>query len=88
MTNPRINKLLEQARDLTLEERRELCELLRQQVELDRAAGEEQRLDQLLLSRRIVRSRPRGKDPDRFNRWQPVQLEGKPLSETIIEERR
>jgi hypothetical protein len=31
---------------------------------------------------------PRGKDIERFRRWQPVPIQGKPLSETIIEERR
>ncbi len=88
MANPRIDRLLEEARALTPEERRELGELLRQQAESERTAGQEQRLDQLLLSRGIVRTKSRGKDPSRFNRWQPVRLEGKPLSDTIIEERR
>lgn len=31
---------------------------------------------------------PKGKDIERFRRWQPVAIKGKPLSETIIEERR
>lgn len=88
MTNARINKLLEEARALTPEERRELGEMLRQEAELDRAADHEQRLDRLLLNRGFVRSRPPGKDAGRFRRWRPIRIEGNPLSETIIEERR
>jgi len=88
MSNPKIDRLLDEARRLTPEERRELGELLRQQNEDDRAVGGEQRLDQLLVGRGLVRSKPQGKDPSRFHRWQPIQIEGKPLSETIIEERR
>jgi hypothetical protein len=41
-------------------------------------------------TRIIAQRRPKPTDADiaRFNAWKPVPINGKPLSETIIEERR
>ncbi len=46
-------------------------------------------LDRLLLERGIISSIPtRRSSPEEFRNWKRVKVEGKPISETIIEERR
>lgn len=44
--------------------------------------------EQDLISRGLLRAVPQGKDLARFRAWLPAQIDGKPLSQTIIEERR
>jgi len=47
------------------------------------------RLRQALVARGLLEPQPpHGKDPERFRNWRPVVIQGKPLSQTIIEERR
>jgi hypothetical protein len=53
--------------------------------------SKEEQLARALLERGIItqiRPKPTEADIARFNAWQPVPIMGKPLSETIIEERR
>jgi hypothetical protein len=48
-----------------------------------------QRLRKELADRGLLQSQPpAGKGLEQFRQWQPIAVEGKPLSETIIEERR
>lgn len=56
---------------------------------LDRARGEDEPSpEQSLIARGLLRAIPQGKDSARFRARRPAQIEGKPLSQTIIEERR
>jgi hypothetical protein len=49
----------------------------------------ELRFQERLVSAGLLKEvRPRRRDQRAFDRFQPVRVEGKPLSETIIEERR
>jgi len=50
-----------------------------------------EQLDQLLLERGVIsqiRPKPTAEDVARHRSWKPIPITGKPLSQTIIEERR
>jgi hypothetical protein len=83
--------LLEEAKSLTLEERRQLRNLLDHPQAEQAPLCKEEHLARLLLERGIIiRTRPNPTEADiaRFNTWKPVPIQGKSLSATIIEERR
>ena len=91
MVSPNVNRLLEEAKNLTLDERRQLRNLLDEPTADQAALGKEGQLARVLLQRGIIsRIRPKATEADiaRFEAWKPVPIKGKPLSETIIEERR
>ena len=91
MVSPNVNRLLEAAKTLTLDERRQLRSLLDEPSAEQPALSKEEHLARVLLERGIItRIRPKPTEADiaRFNAWKPVPINGKPLSETIIEERR
>ena len=78
MVSPNVNRILQEMQGLSDAERQELRGLLE-----DRSAR------QALVERGLLEMRtPRGKDLERFRCWQPIPIKSKPLSETIIEERR
>ena len=89
MVSANVSKVLEETMRLSLDERSQLLALL--------SAGEAQRplteaeIDGLLIRRGIMLAspvKPTAEDLARAEAWQPVAIHGKPLSETIIEERR
>jgi hypothetical protein len=91
MVSPNVNRLLEEVKTLTLDERRELRSLLDEPAIAQPELSKEAHLAGVLLERGIItRIRPKPTEADiaRFNAWKPVPIEGKALSETIIEERR
>jgi hypothetical protein len=89
MVSPNVNNILKATQALSDAE----CEELRRRLD-ERAATQPESTKQDLLRQALVErgllepSPPRGKDPERFRRWQPIPIAGKPLSETIIDERR
>lgn len=91
MVSPNVTRVLEEAKTLSLEERQQLRQMLeRLPVDKPKLSKGEQ-LDQLLLQRGVIsRIPPNATEADiaRFRAWKPVPIEGKPLSETIIEDRR
>lgn len=90
MVSPNVNGLLEEAKNLTLDERRQLRSMLDDPM-AEPALSKEEHLARVLLERGIIsRIRPKPSEADiaRFEAWKPVPIKGKPLSETIIEERR
>jgi hypothetical protein len=89
MVSQRVTKVLEETKRLTLEERRQLLTLLN--------AGEargplgDAELDALLIQKGLMSASPAtatAEDIASAEAWKPVAIQGKPLSETIIEERR
>jgi uncharacterized protein YaaW (UPF0174 family) len=88
MVSANVNRILQEVRELSEQEQQELKRLLEQRSPQLTNTKREQ-LRQQLLSQGIISHIARGaKDAERFRRWHPVAIKGKPLSETIIEERR
>jgi hypothetical protein len=89
MVSPNVNKILEAAQVLNDAERQELRRLLDHRTTAASPPTKREQLRQALVVRGLLEARaPHGKDIERFNRWQPIAIHGKPVSETIIEERR
>jgi hypothetical protein len=83
MASELFQRLAEDVKQLSPEEQAELRKLL-EKLLLDE-------LDRRLLARGVI-SRipppPTEADIERWESWKPIKIEGKPLSETIIEDRR
>jgi hypothetical protein len=81
LATPLFEKLAEEIKALSPEEQRQLRDLL------NRALMEE--LDRRLLAAGIIsRIPPPITDFTPYRDWKPVETQGRPLSEIIIEERR
>jgi len=83
-----VEKLVQEARSLTPEELRRLIEMLSQYAESEPVMSEED-FQLHLLDAGILSELP-GRLEERLHLsdFRPIIVEGKPLSETIIEERR
>jgi hypothetical protein len=91
MVSANVTRLVEQVKTLSLEEREQFFQLIDPQPPQRSKLSKEEQVEQLLLERGVISSiRPKltQADIDRFNAWKPIPIKGKPLSETIIEERR
>ena len=82
MTATDLQKLIEKVKTLTPPEREEL----RRAMDSPPPVTDDDDLDRRLLESGLVRQLPTSAGP-RTNP-EPVQIEGKPLSQTVIEERR
>ena len=87
MPSENLDRVLEGVRSLTAAERQEL------RTRLDRwpspSPSTEDELDRRLLCAGVIGQVPTPlTDLAPYRRWKPITLKGKPLSETIIEERR
>jgi hypothetical protein len=87
MPSENVDRVLEEMRSLTAAEREEL------RTRLDRwpqsSQSSEDDLDQRLLNAGVINQVPAPPtDLAPYHRWRPIVVKGKPLSETIIEERR
>ena len=84
-----VERLVELARTLSPDERRELSERLHELAPEAPPPSPEEQLEQAMLRAGLITSiPPRDIDPAEYDAWQPVAIGGKPLSETIVEERR
>lgn len=91
MISANVARLLEQANALSPEEREQLRLLMGQQPVASNELSKEDQVQRLLLERGVISRippKPTPEDIARFNAWKPIQIEGKPISQTIIEERR
>jgi hypothetical protein len=89
MVSPNVNKILQEMDALNDGERQEFLRLLASRGGVESTLSAEGRLQRQLLAEGLVSHvPPRTKDVERYRQWQPVAIEGKPLSETIVEERR
>ena len=86
-------ELLAEIKKLSLEERRQLLEALSRSLdeEVKAAAPDEERLEvellQKMLAEGLISHIPEGIS-DEDDDFEPIEVMGKPVSETIIEERR
>lgn len=86
MVSQNVYKIFEEVQALTEAEREQLRSLLEARTF---RLHEQNAVQKALVAEGLVSHVPlQRKDLDRFRRWQPVVIQGKPLSETIIEERR
>jgi hypothetical protein len=83
MPSELLQRLAEEVKQLTPEEQRQLKDQL-DDVLLDE-------VDRRLLAKgsmSVIPPPPTPADLERWRNWKPIEIEGKPLSETILEERR
>lgn len=92
MVSQNVNKLLREVLALNDAERQELQRLLDDRATAHQSAQtKEERLQQVLFDEGIISHippKPTQADIELFNAWKPLPIRGKPLSETIIEDRR
>lgn len=79
-----VEKLYQEAKALPPDDRRRLIELLSQAE----PAMTEEEFQMHLLSEGIISELPKPMTEREEKGFRPIQVEGQPLSETIIEERR
>lgn len=92
MSSTSLERIIEEVKTLTLEEQRKVKDLidslLESVVENPEGLPLEDLLEQRLLERGIISQIPkRLPDPEKYRDFKPVEVKGKPVSETIIEER-
>jgi hypothetical protein len=89
MASSNVNKILQETDALNDGERQELLRLLANRSERESGVTKEEQLRRQLVADGVVSHVPqRKKDLERYRQWQPVAIQGKPLSQTIVEERR
>ena len=92
MSNTNLEKVLEEVKALTPDEQRQvknlIDSLLENQAEETASLSPEDLLERRLLEAGVISRIPERKpDPERYENFKPVEVKGKPVSETIIEER-
>jgi hypothetical protein len=89
MASQNVDKILQAVQALNDAERSELINQVGTRVAQQPELTKQQRLRQQLVAESLLSHiPPKGKDIERFRRWEPIPIKGKPLSETIIERRR
>lgn len=89
MASANINKILQEVDTLNDDERLEFLRLLANRTSCESGLTKEEQLQKQLVADGLVSHvPPRKKDVERYRQWQPVAIQGKPLSQTIVEERR
>jgi hypothetical protein len=89
MLSANANKILQDIETLSDDERQELLRLLSNGSGRESGLTKEEQLQRQLVAEGLVSHIPaRKKDIERYRNWQPVTIQGKPLSQTIVEERR
>jgi hypothetical protein len=93
MGTANLDQLMEQVRALSPSEQWRLLEYLDALLAIPAGSpvGEELSEDEFekqLVSEGMISAPPPRTDLSSLNNWKPVEIQGKPLSETIIEERR
>ena len=93
MSSTSLEKVIEEVKALSVEEQRKVKELIDSLLEgpdeTSQASSPEDLLDQRLLDAGLISEiPPRIKDFTPYHNRRPVTVTGKPISETIVEERR
>lgn len=89
MSSANLEKVIEEVKALTPIERRRVRELIDSLLDQAVSTSPEDLLDQTLLEDGVISEiPPRITDFTPYQNRKPVEVKGKPLSETIIEERR
>jgi hypothetical protein len=87
MSSANLEKVIEEVKALTLDEKRKLHATLNELLASPQPTEDD--FKRAMLDAGLLNSiEPREVDLESFNNYKPVEVEGKPVSETIIEERR
>ena len=87
MSSANLEKVIEEVKALTLDEKKKLQATLNELLASPQPT--EQDFKRAMLNAGLLSSiEPREVDLESFNNYKPADVEGKPVSETIIEERR
>ena len=92
MSSASLEQVIEEVKALSQEEQRQVRELidslLENPAETHEHLSPEDLLERRLLERGVISEIPKRKfDPDTYKEFEPIEVKGKPVSETIIEER-
>jgi hypothetical protein len=92
MSRTSLEKVIEEVKALTLEEQRKVKNLIDSLLgspgEAKKTLSLEDLLEQRLLEDGVISKLPtRDLDPETYKEFEPIEVSGKPVSETIIEER-
>jgi len=89
MTTSNFDRLIEEVKTLTPDEQRSLRDKVDELLVKDAPPMTEEEFEQHLLKKGIIsRIPPRVRDASFYANRKLIEVEGKPVSETIIEERR
>jgi hypothetical protein len=89
VVSPNVNKILLDVDSLNGVEREELLRLLAGRSNGESGMAKQEQLQRRLVDEGLLSHVPhRKKDAQRYRQWQPVAIQGKSLSQTIVEERR
>jgi hypothetical protein len=89
LVSQNVNKIFQAVQALTESEAEEFRRLLAQRDARAIEQAKQQQLQQILLQEGIISHTPEQKmTQERYEQWKPVPIEGEPLSETIIKDRR
>ena len=89
MTTGRLDRVFEEVKLLTPDEQRNLRDMVDELLAASAPTMTEDEFEQRLLKKGIIsRIPPRIRDATFYAQRKPVKVEGKPVSEIIIEERR
>lgn len=82
-------EIVDTVRNLPPENRREILKVLQSEAGELKGAPGEQEVQRILFERGIIGNIPSADDyTDADDNFEPIEIKGKPLSETVIEERR
>jgi hypothetical protein len=89
MTTSNLDRLIEEVKTLTPEEQRSLRDLVDQLLTTSAPQMNPDEVERNMLEKGIIsRIPPRIRDASSYANRKPAEVEGKPVSEIIIEERR
>ena len=89
MSSANLEKVIEEVKALTPDEQRQVRKLLDELLEESTPISPGDLLARRLLESGMISRIPkRPRDPKRHKEFKPIEVKGKPVSETIIEERR
>jgi hypothetical protein len=89
MATANFNKVLEQVKALSAEEQRQMRTLLDTLLAPPGAPPTEEEFERTLVTAGLLSiPKPQDLDVKRYRQYKPVAVQGKPVSETLIEERR
>lgn len=85
-----LEKILEEIRALTPAEQAQVRDLIESLLPPKKESPSREEYEKYLLAQGVIRRIPprTGNRPDDLKNFKPIKIKGKPLSETIIEERR
>jgi hypothetical protein len=87
MSSANLEKVIEEVKALTLDEKRKLHATLNELLTSTQPTEDD--FKRAMLNAGLLNSiEPREVDLESFKNYEPVDVEGKPVSETLIEERR